>query len=88
MNKADLHVHSKFSNDGEFDVQEIFDKCVSNGVETLSITDHNSIKGVIEAKSSCLNQGVEFIPGIEIDCVYKSNGWRKNRGGINPDSII
>ncbi len=71
MNKVDLHVHSKFSNDGEFEIQEIFDRCNDNKIETFSITDHNSVKGIIEAISNCLNQGIEFIPGIEIDCSYK-----------------
>lgn len=71
MNKADLHVHSKFSNDGELCVKDIFDKCGINGIETLSITDHNSVKGIIVANANCLNQGIDFIPGIEIDCVYK-----------------
>lgn len=72
MNKVDLHVHSKFSNDGELEIQEIFKKCIDKKIEVLSITDHNSVKGILEAIPDCLNLGVEFIPGIEIDCSYKN----------------
>jgi len=70
MNTSDLHVHSKFSNDGEFEIQEIVDRCICNEVNVLSITDHNSISGIKEAISICLNSGIDLIPGIEIDCSY------------------
>lgn len=71
MNFFDLHVHSKYSNDGEFEIQEIVDRCILNDVNVLSITDHNSISGINEAILICLNSGIDFIPGIEIDCSYK-----------------
>ena len=71
MNNKDLHIHSNFSNDGEFQVQEIVDKCIDKGIRIFSITDHNSVKGINEAITISVNQGVEFIPGIEIDCSYR-----------------
>ena len=83
MNKIDLHVHSKFSNDGEYGIQEIIDKCIDNKIDILSITDHNSIRGIIEAIPKCLNQGIELIPGIEIDCSY--NGIDLHLLGYNID---
>lgn len=70
-NTFDLHVHTKFSNDGEFEIQEIVDRCISNGVNVLSITDHNSISGIREAIPICLKSGIDLIPGIEIDCSYQ-----------------
>jgi len=70
-NTSDLHVHSKFSNDGEFEIQEIVDRCISNEVDVLSITDHNSISGIKEAIPICLNSDIDLIPGIEIDCSYQ-----------------
>jgi len=71
MNTSDLHVHSKYSNDGEFEIQEIVDRCIFNKVNQLSITDHNSVAGINEAISVCLDSGIDFIPGIEIDCSYQ-----------------
>ncbi len=71
MNTTDLHIHSKYSNDGEFEIKEIVNKCLLNGVSTLSITDHNTIKALSETSILCEQKGITFIPGIEIDCQYK-----------------
>lgn len=70
MKKADLHVHSKYSNDGEFGIQDIIEMCELNGVGILSITDHNSVKGIKDALRLCEQSSLIFIPGIEIDCNY------------------
>lgn len=68
MINADLHVHSKYSNDGEYEIQDIIDKCVKNNIDILSITDHNGIKGIDEAIPICKHLEIDLIPGIEIDC--------------------
>ncbi|MFR4583085.1 PHP domain-containing protein [Clostridium cadaveris] len=44
MRKIDLHMHSNFSDDGELTPQEIIDNAIKNGMDIISITDHNSIK--------------------------------------------
>lgn len=71
MNRADLHVHSNYSNDGELGVDELVKKCKKKGVKVLSITDHNIVRGNSEASKLCLDSGIAYIPGIEIDCNYK-----------------
>ena len=70
--KADLHIHSRYSNDGEFEVKEIIRKCSAIGIDTFSVTDHNSVGGSREAQKLTMDdQGINFIPGIEIDCNYR-----------------
>lgn len=70
--KADLHIHSCHSNDGEFEVETIIKICLENGLETISITDHNNVLGSREAQRlTAGDQDLSFIPGIEIDCNYK-----------------
>lgn len=70
--KADLHIHSRYSNDGEFEVKEIIRKCFAIGIDTFSVTDHNSVGGSREAQKLTMDdQGINFIPGIEIDCNYR-----------------
>jgi predicted metal-dependent phosphoesterase TrpH len=71
MNKIDLHIHSKYSNDGEFGIQELIEKCLNNKVTTFSITDHNSVSAIHDTIPLCLRSGLELITGIEIDCSYK-----------------
>ena len=70
--KADLHIHSFHSNDGEYSIPEIIKFCIESGVDTFSITDHNSVGGSREAMQLTADiGGVDFIPGIEIDCNYR-----------------
>ena len=70
--KADLHIHSIHSNDGEYSIPDIITKCIENGVETFSITDHNNVGGAREAMQLSADiEEVEFIPGIEIDSNYR-----------------
>ena len=70
--KVDLHIHSLHSNDGEFSIPDIIEKCHTCGLDTFSITDHNSVAGSKEAESLIVTHGgMNFIPGIEIDCDYR-----------------
>jgi predicted metal-dependent phosphoesterase TrpH len=71
MINADLHIHSSYSNDGEFGVRELIEKCVHKKMNTIAITDHNSISAINEALPICTNAGIDLIPGIEIDCSFR-----------------
>lgn len=70
--KADLHIHTHYSNDGEKSIPEIIRMCLENKVEVFSITDHNGVRGCSEAVEGTADlPGLNFIPGIEIDCSYQ-----------------
>jgi predicted metal-dependent phosphoesterase TrpH len=70
--KADLHIHSHYSNDGEKSISEIVQLCELNMVELFSITDHNCVRGNEEAaRLAETRPGLSFVPGIEIDCNYQ-----------------
>ena len=71
MAKIDLHIHSNYSSDGEFEVPDIIRKCIAQEIDYFSLTDHNSVKGIDEAVILAQQAGITFIPGIEIDCNYK-----------------
>lgn len=81
MINTDLHIHSKYSSDGEFEISGIIERCLSNGVDFFSVTDHNSVKGNGEAYKLSKEKGLSFIPGIEIDCNY--NGTNLHVLGYN-----
>lgn len=69
MGKADLHIHTNAS-DGACTPQEILDKAVEKGLKTISITDHDSIKGYKKARE--LNGGrIELLPGVEMSVQWK-----------------
>jgi predicted metal-dependent phosphoesterase TrpH len=71
MLKVDLHIHSNHSNDGEFGVPEILDKCIQCKLDVISITDHNTVRGVQEALEYASDKGLKVLAGIEIDCIYE-----------------
>ena len=66
----DLHMHSKYSDDGEFSPAELVHQCKEAGVIIMSITDHNSARSAMEAKPIAESFQIQYIPGIEINCTF------------------
>ncbi|MCR1952634.1 MULTISPECIES: PHP domain-containing protein [unclassified Clostridium] len=83
MSNIDLHMHSCFSDDGEYTPEEIIDKAVKNNVEIISISDHNSVKAIERALNYTKDKEIKVIPGIEIDCTF--NGINLHLLGYNID---
>lgn len=63
--KADLHMHSVFS-DGTDEVPAIVAKTKAAGLSLMSLTDHDTLKGVGLALEEGEKQGIKVLPGIEI----------------------
>lgn len=72
MNKIDLHIHSHYSSDGELTISKILNIAKKLRLRCLSITDHNTVRGIEEAIEYGKQLNIEVIPGIEIDCTYNS----------------
>lgn len=72
MSYIDLHVHSFFSDDGEFDPKVVVDLCLKRKVTYFSIADHNCVNAIAEAKEYCKGKDIEIIPAVELDCTFKS----------------
>ena len=71
MSYIDLHMRSNYSEDGEFSPREIVELCKGKGLKYFAITDHNTIKGLAEAKEYCEDKDIIMIPGIELDCTIE-----------------
>jgi len=63
--KYDLHIHSKYSSDGILDPEKIVKIATKRGLNGIAITDHNTIKGGLEAKKY-ENEDFTVIVGSEI----------------------
>ncbi len=63
--KADLHIHSNFS-DGISSPQEIVRAAIEKNINCICITDHQEVKGAIEAMRFGFDKDILVIPGIEI----------------------
>jgi len=61
-----MHVHSCHSSDSKSGVRDIFKALKKNGFAGAAITDHNAIKGTLEAIGIARELGMTAIRGIEI----------------------
>jgi len=65
MLKLDLHIHSKYSDDGIGDPENIIKSAKKRGLDGLAITDHNTVKGGLIAEKNAPKDFI-VIPGIEV----------------------
>lgn len=63
----DLHIHSNFSANGSYNVEEIFQKAKEIGLQTISITDLDCAKSIAIAQRMSSLYHVNYVPGIEIN---------------------
>lgn len=82
----DLHIHSKYSDDGEYEPAELVKQCFDEKINIMSVTDHNCVKANMEAQSTAKEKGIIYIPGIEIDCVYNDINFHILGYGIDFES--
>ena len=61
----DLHLHTTCS-DGQYTPSELVAKAKAAGITAMSITDHDTAKGVPEAQQAAQEAGIRLISGIEI----------------------
>ncbi len=64
MQKADLHIHSNYS-DGSDNLLTLISNIKSAGITTFALTDHDTIKGC-EEMATLIPDGIKFIPSIEL----------------------
>lgn len=64
--KVDYHIHTKHS-DGFFSVQEVLHQAKLERIQSIAITDHDTLAGIPSAKAN-ISEAMEYITGIEITC--------------------
>lgn len=79
----DLHMHSSYSDDGEYTPTELVEQCARAGVCMMSVTDHNCAKANEEAQKAAEKNGIRYLPGIEIDCTYEDINFHVLGYGID-----
>jgi predicted metal-dependent phosphoesterase TrpH len=70
--KYDFHSHTKYSKDGILEPRRLVEVAIKRGLSGLAVTDHNTIRGGVEAKKFETND-FEVVVGSEI---------KTNRGEI------
>lgn len=64
----DLHLHTRAS-DGAYEPEELVRRVWLAGIQTFSITDHDTVAGVAAASEAARRFGIACIAGIEITSV-------------------
>ncbi len=89
--KADLHMHTNLS-DGVYDPFEIIRKAKNNGVDIMSITDHDICSNVEENLKFAKEIGIRYIPGIELSTNYLNKpvhvlGYFRDESYLNEEIV-
>lgn len=72
---AHLHVHTEYSLlDGYARIDEIFKETKALGMESVAITDHGSMFGVIDFYKKALKEGIRPIIGCEVYTAARNMG--------------
>lgn len=79
----DLHLHTTYS-DGTQTPGEVIRVAAAKGLGLCAITDHDSCGGLAEASAAAETYGIGFIPGIEINALWKGIELHILGYGIDP----
>ena len=64
----DLHLHTVCS-DGLDTPEALVETALASGLRVISITDHDTVEGVIRGMEAARNTDLELIPGIELSSI-------------------
>jgi predicted metal-dependent phosphoesterase TrpH len=63
--RVDLHIHSTAS-DGAYSPAEVVQIALTNKLDVIALTDHDTIDGIHGAQQAASSTALEVIPGIEL----------------------
>jgi Predicted metal-dependent phosphoesterases (PHP family) len=66
MGYADLHIHSMYSPDATTTVRGVLKQAADVGLDVVAITDHDEIRGSLEARELASQYGIEAVTGAEV----------------------
>jgi hypothetical protein len=66
MGVADLHIHSAYSHDSTITVRAVLKQAKEIGLNVIAVTDHDEIRGSLEAHDLASTYGLESIVGAEV----------------------
>jgi len=97
----DLHMHSAYSDDGEYTPVELVTMCGQAGIRIMAVTDHNCARANVDAQREAERLNIKYLPGVELECTwqdmvfhllgyqidYKSSDFEKIESNIREQSL-
>jgi predicted metal-dependent phosphoesterase TrpH len=72
MKNIDLHCHSNIS-DGALAPADVARRAARAGVAVWALTDHDQLAGLAEARAAALEEGMQFVNGVEISVTWRGS---------------
>lgn len=83
MSFVDLHLHSTAS-DGTAAPEEVVRRAAEAGLSGISLTDHDTVGGLEEARAEARRRGIDFLPGAELSANEPGRGVHLLAYGFEP----
>ncbi|ABM60944.1 PHP domain-containing protein [Halorhodospira halophila] len=80
----DLHCHSSAS-DGHLAPAAVVHRAAERGVETLALTDHDTVAGIEEARAAAAPLGLRLVAGLELSVLWQGRTFHVVGLGVDPD---
>lgn len=61
-----VHIHSIYSGDATTTVRAILKQAADVGLNVIAITDHDEVRGSLEAQDLAPKYGIKVVPGAEV----------------------
>lgn len=82
-----MHIHTYFS-DGLQSPDDVAAIARNNGVELVSVTDHDTMLAYPSVISACEKRGVKIVRGIEVSAYYKGVRLHTLGYNLNPEHPV
>lgn len=73
--KVDLHIHSNYSENGSFSVEELVEIFKKDHLDYVALTDHNTMDGVEPLKEALKGSDISIIPATEISVSHEGKNY-------------
>ena len=83
-----LHLHTQYSLlDGAIPFGRLFERCKEYGMDSVAITDHGNMFGVVDFYTQARKAGIKPIIGIEAYIAPGSRFERQKGGGVKDNTF-
>ncbi len=83
----DLHCHSTTS-DGVLSPRALVQRAAGQGVDFLALTDHDDTRGLVEARATATELGIELVAGVEVSITWRNSTVHIVGLRVDPDEAI
>ncbi len=83
----DLHCHSTTS-DGVLSPSALVLRAAGQGVDFLALTDHDDTRGLVEARATAAESGIELVAGVEVSITWRNSTVHIVGLRVDPDAAL